>query len=77
MLYVNVAVLGCGWAGILVSYFILQRTSSLNVVCIDKFGLLGGLLKSETINGFTFDVEGSHVIFSRDVEVLKKKCCHS
>ena len=72
MLYADVAILGCGWAGILVSYFILQRTSSLNVVCVDKSKSLGGLLKSETINGFTFDVGGSHVIFSRDVEVLKR-----
>lgn len=72
MIWVDVAILGCGWAGILVGYFMLQRTSSLSVVCVDKLESLGGLLKSETVNGFTFDVGGSHVIFSRDVETLKK-----
>lgn len=72
MLYADVAILGCGWAGILVGYFILQKTSSLNVVCIDKSKLLGGLLKSETISGFTFDIGGSHVIFSKDSITLKK-----
>ena len=40
--------------------------------CVDRMGSLGGLLKSEIVNGFTFDVGGSHVIFSRDIETLKK-----
>lgn len=71
-MYADIVVLGCGWAGILVGYFILQKLSNLNIVCIDKMRGLGGLLKSETINGFVFDVGGSHVIFSRDVETLKK-----
>jgi protoporphyrinogen oxidase len=37
---------------------------SSEVVCIDRdFG--GGLLRSDVINGYLFDVGGSHVVFSR------------
>ena len=30
----------------------------------------GGLCRSRTDKGFTFDIGGSHIIFSRDTEVL-------
>jgi len=71
-MYADIVVLGCGWASILVGYFILQKSSNVSIVCIDKMRGLGGLLKSETVNGFIFDVGGSHVIFSRDAATLKK-----
>ena len=71
-MYADIVVLGCGWASILVGYFILQKSSNVSIVCIDKMRGLGGLLKSETVNGFIFDVGGSHVIFSRDTATLKK-----
>ncbi len=37
---------------------------------LEKEPKIGGLCKSETRNGFTFDCGGSHIIFSRDGEVL-------
>ncbi|MEM1619435.1 MAG: FAD-dependent oxidoreductase [Fervidicoccaceae archaeon] len=59
----DVAVLGCGWAGALLAYSLAERYS---VVCLEKEERPGGLLRSETLRGFTVDVGGSHVIFSRD-----------
>jgi protoporphyrinogen oxidase len=68
----DVAVLGCGWTGVLVSYFILRKKPGLSIVCIDRSTALGGLMRSEVVEGFTFDVGGSHIIFSKDKEVLSK-----
>jgi len=67
---VRVAVLGFGWAGVLASGFLLERFPGVEVVAFDKTRRLGGLLSSVEINGFTFDVGGTHVIFSNDKNVL-------
>lgn len=64
----DVAVLGCGWAGILLSYVLSSR--NLAVVCIEKEEVPGGLLRSEVVNGFVVDIGGSHVVFSRDTGLL-------
>ncbi len=69
-LAVSLVVLGCGWTGVLVSYFLLNSLSNFDIVCIDKDTKLGGLLRTMTVNGFVFDVGGSQIIFSRDLEVL-------
>ena len=71
-MYSPIAILGCGWSGVLASYFLLDKFSSLDVVCIDKDVELGGLLKTKAIDGFIFDVSGSHIIFSRNQQVLRE-----
>jgi len=65
----DIAVLGCGWAGILLTYFLSK--AGYSTICIEKNRDPGGLLKSEFINGFTVDIGGSHIIFSRDESALK------
>jgi len=64
----DIVILGCGWSGILVA----EIFGSSNTLCIDKELSLGGLLRSDYVNGFTIDVGGSHVIFSKDEYVLSK-----
>ncbi len=49
-----------------------QRFPGTDVLVIDKLTRLGGLLRSEIVNGFTFDIGGSHVIFSSNREILSK-----
>lgn len=71
MLIIKIAILGCGWAGVLASYFALEVFRGASVACIDMEYELGGLLKTEVVNGFVFDVGGSHIIFSRDGKVLE------
>jgi protoporphyrinogen oxidase len=66
MLYplaMRVAVMGFGWAGVLAAGFLLERFPGAEVVAFDMSRRLGGLLSSVEVNGFTFDVGGSHVIF--------------
>ena len=72
MFEVHCAILGCGWAGTLASYFILENFDNVNVVCVEKENISGGLLRSEIVNGFVFDIGGSHIIFSKDQRILQE-----
>lgn len=65
---VDVVVLGCGWAGVIASEIISER--GYQVTCLEREDVIGGLLRTEIINGFTIDTGGSHVIFSKNKEVL-------
>ncbi|MBE6506805.1 MAG: FAD-dependent oxidoreductase [Methanocorpusculum parvum] len=62
------AILGGGLTGVTLARFLKEAGDE--VVVLEKEERIGGLCKSETRNGFTFDCGGSHIIFSRDTEVL-------
>ncbi|MEM1680007.1 MAG: FAD-dependent oxidoreductase [Sulfolobales archaeon] len=68
----DVGVLGCGWAGITASYVLSLKYPGSSIVCIDKDESLGGLLRSVELGGFTFDVGGSHIIFSNNSDILNE-----
>ncbi|AKG38470.1 hypothetical protein MA03_03115 [Infirmifilum uzonense] len=68
----DIAVLGCGWTGILLSLMLKERYPKASVVCLDASRHPGGLLRTETIDGYTFDIGGSHIIFSRDSDALNQ-----
>lgn len=69
---VRVGCLGFGWSGALVAYFLAKKYPKVEIIAIDASRRLGGLMRSEIIDGFTFDVGGSHVIFSRNHSTLKE-----
>jgi protoporphyrinogen oxidase len=64
----RVVVLGGGWSGLLAAIRAKTLYPAAEVICIDR-DFSGGLLRSEVVNGYLFDVGGSHVVFSgrRDV----------
>ncbi len=64
----KVGVLGGGLAGLSLGYFLKKK--GLDFMILEKNPETGGLLKSVEVNGFTFDVGGSHIIFSKDKEIL-------
>lgn len=66
------AILGCGWSGVVIAYHLLNTFSNIDVVCIDKEPSLGGLMRTEIVNGFAFDIGGSHVIFSKYRQILQE-----
>ena len=67
----NVAILGGGWAGLLVAKRLIENgIENISILEAAKEGYQGGLLRSEVINGFTFDCGGPHLLFSRDKEIL-------
>jgi len=69
---VRIGCLGFGWSGVLVVWFLARKYPQAEIIAIDASRKLGGLMRSETINGFTFDVGGSHVIFSRNRNTLRE-----
>jgi len=65
---VKTAILGGGLSGLTLAR-LLQEQGEEVVVLEAEMGY-GGLCQSKTDQGFTFDTGGSHIIFSRDGEVL-------
>lgn len=60
----EVVVIGGGLAGLVFSLEALK--TGHKVVLIEKEDTPGGLLKTESENGYVFDTGGSHIIFSRE-----------
>ncbi len=69
---VKYGILGGGWAGLLSAYAIKKANPTADIEILEKSheGSLGGLLRSETIDGFTYDTGGPHILFSRNKEIL-------
>jgi protoporphyrinogen oxidase len=65
----SIAVLGCGWSGLLMSIKLKNLYPASEVICIDK-KFDGGLLRSESIKEYVFDTGGSHVLFSKKQEII-------
>jgi len=65
---VKTAILGGGLSGLTLAR-LLQENGG-DVVVLEAEREYGGLCRSKTEHGFTFDTGGSHIIFSRDTEVL-------
>lgn len=65
---VKTAVLGGGLAGLTLARLLHERGE--DVVVLEAGQEYGGLCRSTCRDGFTFDIGGSHIIFSRDAEVL-------
>lgn len=61
-------IIGGGLAGVTLAHLLSKQGEE--VLVLEKDSKIGGLCKSITTDGFTFDIGGSHIIFSRDQEVL-------
>lgn len=63
----TVAILGGGLTGLTLANLL----NSENIVMLEKEAECGGLCRSLQEDGYTFDCGGSHVIFSKDRDVLE------
>jgi len=68
----DVIILGGGWAGINFATELKRNFPKLNITVLEKSSTPGGLLKSEINGGHTFDIGGSHIIFSRNKFILSR-----
>jgi len=64
----RMGILGGGLAGVALGYFLSKR--GYDFIILEKESEPSGLLKSVIVEGFVFDVGGSHVIFSKDKDIL-------
>jgi protoporphyrinogen oxidase len=65
---VKTAILGGGLSGLTLARLLQEQGEE--VVVLEAEQEYGGLCRSKTDQGFTFDTGGSHIIFSRDDEAL-------
>ena len=63
----KIGVLGGGLAGVSLAYFLQKK--GFDVEVLEKEDECGGLCKSFSKDGFSFDL-GGHIIFSKDKEIL-------
>ena len=68
------AVLGAGWAGLLCGYELALKFPDSTIIILEAAEAddLGGLLRSENIQGFIFDTGGPHILFSRNKTILER-----
>ena len=64
----TIAILGGGLSGLAMARLLHEKGN--DVVVLEAEPAYGGLCRSKNEQGFTFDIGGSHIIFSRDTEVL-------
>lgn len=65
---VTTTVLGGGLTGLTLARLLHEQGEE--VIVLEAEPEIGGLCRSVKKDGFTFDIGGSHIIFSRDAEVL-------
>lgn len=68
LLDVKTAIIGGGITGITLARLLHEKGEEVTV--LEQESDYGGLCRSMSDFGFTFDIGGSHIIFSRDAEVL-------
>jgi len=64
----KIGILGGGLAGVSLGYFLNKK--NYDFIILEKDLEASGLLRSVNIDGFIFDVGGSHIIFSKDKSIL-------
>jgi protoporphyrinogen oxidase len=68
----KIAILGAGVSGLALGRFLVERGFPReDVHLFEAQGKPGGLCHSKTVDGFTYDVTGGHILFSKDAAAMQ------
>ncbi len=66
------AILGAGVSGLALARTLVERGfDPSNLVIFEAASVVGGLCRSKTVEGFTYDVTGGHILFSKDAAAMQ------
>lgn len=68
----KIAILGAGVSGLSLARFLVEGGVELD--CLSLFEaapVVGGLCRSKSVDGFTYDVAGGHILFSKDEAAMQ------
>ncbi|MFT7671344.1 MAG: protoporphyrinogen oxidase [Planctomycetota bacterium] len=67
----KIAILGAGISGLALARFLIDGGHDpLDIDLFESASKAGGLCHSKTVDGFTYDTSGGHILFSKDKEAL-------
>ena len=70
--YVKTAILGAGVSGLALARFLVESGhDAADIVLFEAAAKTGGLCESKTVDGFTYDTSGGHILFSKDAEAMQ------
>ena len=68
----KIAILGAGISGMALARFLEQGGVARDAISLfEASSVAGGLCLSKTVDGFTYDVAGGHILFSKDAEAMQ------
>ncbi|MDG1051688.1 MAG: FAD-dependent oxidoreductase [Planctomycetota bacterium] len=68
----KIAILGAGISGMALARFLQQGGVPMGSLHLFEAGpVAGGLCLSKTVDGFTYDVAGGHILFSKDADAMQ------
>ncbi|HEX6884734.1 MAG TPA: FAD-dependent oxidoreductase [Planctomycetota bacterium] len=68
----KIALLGAGVSGLALARTLVERGFPLaDITLFEAAPVAGGLCRSKTVDGFTYDVSGGHILFSKDRAVMQ------
>jgi len=69
---VKIAILGAGVSGLALARFLVEGGVAPGAITLfEADAVAGGLCQSKTVDGFTYDVAGGHILFSKDTAAMQ------
>jgi protoporphyrinogen oxidase len=69
---VKIAILGAGVSGLSLARFLIEGgLDAKDVHILEASKEVGGLCQSKTVDGFTYDVAGGHILYSKDAPAMQ------
>jgi len=74
---VKIAILGAGVSGLALSRFLIEGGLAADSISLFEAGAeVGGLCRSKTVDGYTYDIAGGHILYGKDAAAIAwmKQC---